>query len=72
MHSANATARYKAHFNALMNEAFGFSFSAWHKAEVWPRDYVCYSIRAADKLLSNVSVYKMNMLVHGRAVQMFH
>lgn len=58
-------ASYEALFNALMLDAFGFSFAPWHAQRVWEPEYESYSIIENGVMLSNVCVYKMNLLIEG-------
>lgn len=52
--------------NERMLEAFGFSFAPWFERGMWDERYESYSICEADQMLSNVCVFKNQMLVHGR------
>ncbi len=64
--ASNATDRYKEQLNALIMDTFGFTFEKWHDKNLWNDDYERYSIIENDIMLSNVSAYKMKMLVNGR------
>jgi predicted GNAT family N-acyltransferase len=61
-----ATDKYKRQMNELMLEVFGFSFAKWHAMGMWNEDYTSYAILGDDRILANVSVFRMKLLVHGK------
>lgn len=60
---------YKDMMNDLMQTVFHFSFEAWYVLNQWDERYECYSIIENGRMLSNVSVAKMNLLVGGKPVR---
>lgn len=53
-------------FNALMLDTFDISFEHWYRQGHWTQDYTCYSIIEDSCMISNVGVYRMEMLVSGK------
>lgn len=51
--------------NDLILDVFGFSFDAWRDKGFWNDDYESYSIIKDGAMLSNVSVYKMKLIING-------
>ena len=64
----NTPSYRKVQFDALIQDAFGFSFSPWIESGWWMEDYISYSILEGDLMLANVSAFKMEMLVQGKPV----
>ncbi len=62
---STATKEFNSQINDLIMEAFGFSFEKWHDRGFWTDDYERYSILEEGVMLSNISVYKMKMMVNG-------
>ena len=58
-----ATQEIKDKYNDFIMNTFGFSFKKWHDLELWDDDYEIYFIEDNNKIVANVSVYKMNMLI---------
>lgn len=63
--SSATTKEFNDQINALIMETFGFSFEKWHDRGFWTDDYERYSIIEAGVIQSNISVYKMKMLING-------
>jgi len=59
---------YEAMFDALIQEVFGFSFEPWFEYELWDENYESYSIVENGRMLSNVCIFKSELLVRGAAV----
>lgn len=59
---------YEAMLNALVKEVFGFSFQPWFEYELWDENYESYSIIENGKMLSNVCIFKSELLVCGEKV----
>ena len=57
---------YQALFDALIQEVFGFSFQPWFEYELWDSNYESYSIIENGCMLSNVCIYKSDLLVLGQ------
>lgn len=65
------TPEYQTQLNALMQAAFGFTFSEWLRRGHWPADYTCYSIVQGGALLANAGVYRLDLLVGGRPLECY-
>lgn len=63
--SSTATLEFCGQLDGLIQETFGFSFHKWHERGLWNDDYERYSIIENGVMLSNISVYKMRMMVNG-------
>ena len=59
---------YSAMFNALMEEVFGFSFAPWQALGLWDERYESYSVIRDGRMLSNICVFKSELLIVGRPV----
>ena len=59
-------AAYEALFNDLIEDVFGFSFAPWHALGLWDEQYESYSIIEDGKMLSNVCVFKRELLIYGK------
>jgi len=59
---------YEAMLNTLVQEVFGFSFQPWFEYELWDENYESYSIIENGKMLSNVCIFKYELLVCGEKV----
>ncbi|MCL2284768.1 MAG: GNAT family N-acetyltransferase [Firmicutes bacterium] len=57
---------YEAMLDNLIQEIFGFSFSPWFKRKLWNSDYESYSIIESGKMLSNVCIFKSELLINGK------
>jgi GNAT superfamily N-acetyltransferase len=53
-------------FNELCKKIFGISFEGWYQKGLWKDNYICYSYRDGDKIVSNVSVTKMRLKENGK------
>jgi GNAT superfamily N-acetyltransferase len=60
---------YEAIFDSLIQEVFGFSFSPWLDRKLWDENYESYSVIEDGKMLSNVCIYKSEMIIQGKTVQ---
>jgi len=61
--------KYEALFDNLIQEVFGFSFSPWLERKLWGENYESYSVIENGKMLSNVCVYKSDMIVQGKTIK---
>ncbi len=58
---------YRASFNELSKLVFGIDFEGWYQKGAWDDRYICHSIVAADQIIANVSVSKMDLVIHGES-----
>lgn len=59
-------------FNELANDVFGISFEHWYQKGFWDSNYICHSVVIHQKVVSNVSISKLNLIMGGvkrRAIQ---
>jgi len=56
-------------FDTLMTEVYGFSFSPWLERKLWDERYESYSFIRDGKMLSNVCIYKTDLLIRGERVR---
>ncbi|MBD3917369.1 GNAT family N-acetyltransferase [Paenibacillus sp. PR3] len=59
-------------FNQLANEVFGIDFEHWYQQGLWDNHYICHSVVINRKVVSNVSISKLNLIIDGtnhRAIQ---
>ena len=56
---------YEAMFDDLIQEVFGFSFIPWFEYELWDDKYESYSIIEDGIMLSNVCIFKSDLLING-------
>ncbi|WP_456273333.1 GNAT family N-acetyltransferase [Bacillus sp. AK031] len=64
--------KFRSSFNELAAQTFGISFEEWYEKGFWTDKYQPYSLLDGDKVIANVSVSKIDLLVHGqrkRAIQ---
>jgi len=59
---------YETMFDNLIQEVFGFSFAPWFQRKLWDEQYESYSIIENGKMLSNICIYKAEMVVQGKTV----
>jgi len=59
---------YEAILDDLVQDVFGFSFEPWFEYELWDERYESYSIIECGKMLSNVNIYKFELVVDGKKV----
>lgn len=52
-------------FNALAQKTFGIDFSGWHDAGCWGSLYIPHVLLDGDRVVSNVSVNRMQFERHG-------
>lgn len=55
--------KYRISFNKLAMDTFGLDFEDWYQKELFFNRYLCYSYIHKDKVISNVSVNKIDLLV---------
>jgi len=60
---------YELLLDDLIQEVFGFSFMPWFEQKLWDSNYESYSIIQNGKMLSNVCIYKTDMLISGKIVR---
>jgi len=60
---------YEALFDDLIQEVFGFSFELWLEQKLWDERYESYSIIHNDRMLSNLCIYKADMISQGQKYQ---
>ena len=60
---------YEAMFDDLIQEVFDFSFAPWFACKLWDERYESYSIIQEGKMLSNVCIYKTDMLLRGKTLR---
>ena len=63
----NCNPAYERMFDNLIREVFGFSFAPWLERKLWDEQYESFSIIQDGIMLSNVCIYKTDMLVHGQS-----
>jgi len=59
--------KYRAGFNELAAGVFGIDFEPWYKAGFWNDRYICYSFADKDRIVSNVSINRMDLIINGEA-----
>jgi predicted N-acetyltransferase YhbS len=52
-------------FNQLASDTFGINFEKWYELGFWTEKYEPYSFADGNKVVSNVSVNKINMVING-------
>jgi GNAT superfamily N-acetyltransferase len=53
-------------FNQLASQCFGIDFERWYQAGFWNENYICYSFKHDNRIVSNVSVSKLNWIIEGK------
>ncbi|EGT1605310.1 GNAT family N-acetyltransferase [Listeria monocytogenes] len=56
---------YRDSFNKLAESTFDINFEEWFRSGFWNDKYVCYSYIDNNEVISNVSIYKMNLIYQG-------
>jgi len=56
-------------FNKLSKEVFGIDFELFYKSGSWNDRYVCYSYVYKGKVVSNVSINKLDMIINNKKVK---
>ena len=56
---------YETMFDDLIQEVFGFSFVPWFERKLWGCNYESYSVIEDGKMLSNVCIFKSELLING-------
>ena len=59
---------YEAMFDDLIQSVFGFSFAPWFARKLWDKNYESYAIIEDGNMLSNVCIYKSDLLINGEKV----
>lgn len=54
-------------FNELTKKTFGFHFEDWYQNGYWSEKYIPYSFAEGEKIISNVSVNKMEFVINGES-----
>jgi GNAT superfamily N-acetyltransferase len=67
--SKNSDPIYEHMFDQLMMEVFGFSFAPWFALGLWDKRYESYSIIQDGKMLSNVCIFKTDLLLRGEIIR---
>lgn len=62
---------YKTLRNDLIQEVFGFTFVKWDALGLWDDRYESYSIIEDGKMLSNIFVYKVELLIGGKVFRAY-
>lgn len=57
--------RYREAFFRLAERTFAIDFGAWYRAGFWDSHYVCYSLWDGAAIVSNVSVYSLDVVANG-------
>ena len=57
--------KIRASFNSLTEAVFGFSLENWYHAGFWGDYYIPYSLLHNDKVVSNVSINKIEFDIEG-------
>jgi GNAT superfamily N-acetyltransferase len=52
-----------------VKEVFGFSFAPWYALGLWDERYVSYSISEGGRMLSNVCIFKADLLIEGQKIR---
>jgi predicted acetyltransferase len=53
----------RASFNKLTEATFGFNFEKWYQNGFWSDNYIPYSLLQNNKVISNVSVSKIEFII---------
>ena len=53
---------YRLSFNQLAKDTFRIDFEEWYNKGGWDDNYICYSYIDKNKVVSNVSISKMDIL----------
>lgn len=59
--------QYKKSFIELAKQVFQIDFSRWDQLGCWNDDYICYSFLDGEKVIANVSINKMDIILHKKA-----
>lgn len=55
---------YKKSFYELAKSTFGIDFKEWDERGGWNDRYICYSYVDEEQIIANVSISKMNIVIH--------
>jgi len=56
---------YRQSFNSLANKVFGIDFEKWYEKGFWNDRYICYSFADNGRIVSNVSISKIDLIING-------
>lgn len=56
--------KYKNSFYELAKSTFGIDFKEWDERGGWNDRYICYSYVDEEQIIANVSISKMNIVIH--------
>jgi len=59
---------YEKIFDDLIRDVFGFSFAPWLAKKIWDERYESYSVIRDGRALSNLCIFKTDMLIGGLKV----
>jgi len=59
---------YEAMFDSLIQEVFGFSFEPWLEYGLWDDRYESYSVIENGKILSNICIFKSELLINSEKI----
>ena len=57
---------FRQSFDALAGQVFGLSFEPWYQSGFWTPSNLPYTLLSQGAALSNVSVNRLEVLLHGR------
>ena len=60
---------YETLLNELITDVFGFSFASWHELNLWDERYESYSIIENGRMLSNICIFKTDLLINGKLIE---
>jgi GNAT superfamily N-acetyltransferase len=60
---------YEPLFDNLIQDVFGFSFAPWLKHQLWDERYTSYSIIQNGIMISNICIYKTDLLINGKTIR---
>lgn len=58
--------KYRLSFNELAINTFGIDFEPWFQKGFWNDSYICYSYIDGNKIVSNISINKMDIIWEGQ------
>jgi predicted N-acetyltransferase YhbS len=58
--------KYRESFNKLAIDTFDINFERWYKNDLFFNKYCCYSYIDGDKVISNVSTNRMELIMDGQ------
>ncbi len=60
---------YEAMLDELIQEIFGFSFAPWFSRGLWDERYESWSVVENGRMLSNICLFKADLLVGGKSAR---